>query len=124
MERLSEIKLLPCPFCGREAKINDASSKRHGRYRVRCKEINCTIRPNTEWHESLDEAIEYVKEAGCTLEDMECEDSVRVEFIMRDWEWMQDALADLCDADSTARYSIFSCDLEDAGECDEVAGRY
>ena len=75
--------------------------------------------------ESLEEAIEYVQDAGCTLEDMECENSDRVEFERRDWDWMYDALADLCDQDDAARYSIFSCDLEDNGEMDcEIAGRY
>ena len=74
--------------------------------------------------ETLEEAIEYVKEAGCTLEDMECEDSGRVEFEKRDWDWMQEALGEFCDADTPTRYCIYSCDLEDAGGCDEIAGRY
>lgn len=56
---MSDIKLLRCPFCDGEAKLCDASSGTNGRYRVRCKEISCTLRPKTEWYETKDEAIRH-----------------------------------------------------------------
>ena len=54
-------KLLPCPFCGGEAKVVTEFNRIHSRteYRVRCKAINCTLRPKTEFHEIKDEAIRH-----------------------------------------------------------------
>lgn len=56
-------KLKPCPFCGGEAKIKyDSFQNRRGKIKsvvlISCKELNCTIRPKTQWHIRKDEAIE------------------------------------------------------------------
>ena len=57
---MSEIKLLPCPFCGGEAKVCNGSNEIVGnQYLIRCKGLNCTLRPKTEWYESLDEAARH-----------------------------------------------------------------
>lgn len=61
---MSEIKLRPCPFCGGEAKVEyDSIPNRQGEQMgivlIRCKELNCTIRPKTQWHISKGEAIEH-----------------------------------------------------------------
>ena len=74
--------------------------------------------------ETLEEAIKVVKDADCTLEDLEEKDS-RAEFQYRDWNWMQDAIFDFCDDQEMIGFSIFSCDLEDACEYDcEVVSKY
>ena len=71
--------------------------------------------------ESLEDAVKYVQEQGCTLEEMESmPDNTRVSFLSRDWDWMQDAMSDLCDCDEPTRYSIFSCDIDD----EEIVGKY
>ena len=73
--------------------------------------------------DTLEEAIQRVKDADCTLEDLEYKDS-RVSFLRRDWDWMQDALIDVFEADMIG-FSIFSCDLEDRCEADcEVVSKY
>ena len=55
---MSELKC--CPFCGGEAKICNGSNDIVGKqFLIRCKEINCTIRPKTDWHTSLEEAIKH-----------------------------------------------------------------
>ena len=74
--------------------------------------------------ESLEDAVRYVQDLGCPLEEMEELPDTRAKFLRRDWDWMQDAMADLCDCDEPTRYCIFSCDLEDEGFCDEIAGRF
>lgn len=57
-EDMADLK--KCPFCGGEAKICDGSNDIVGsQYEIRCKEINCAIRPKTEWHISLEEAISH-----------------------------------------------------------------
>ena len=59
-EEVSEIKLLPCPFCGGEAVVCNGSNEIVGnQYLIRCKGLNCTVRPKTEWYESLDEATRH-----------------------------------------------------------------
>lgn len=57
-------KLLNCPFCGGEAKIvYDSAPNKQGKQmaivRVRCKGLNCTLRPTTEWHETKEEATRH-----------------------------------------------------------------
>ena len=55
---MSDLKC--CPFCGGEAKICNGSNDIVGKqFLIRCKEINCTIRPKTDWHTSLEEAIKH-----------------------------------------------------------------
>lgn len=55
---MNELKC--CPFCGGEAKICNGSNVIVGnQFLIRCKEINCTIRPKTDWHTSLEEAIKH-----------------------------------------------------------------
>ena len=73
--------------------------------------------------ETLEDAVKYVQ-AGGTLEEMEELPNTKATFLRRDWDWMQDAWADLYDLNEPTRYVIFSCDLEDSGECDEIAGKY
>ena len=72
--------------------------------------------------ETLDEAIEYVMNMGCTLEDEECNKGTKVEFERRDWDWITDCLAQNADSERPLRYGFYSCDLEDEGALDsEVA---
>ena len=71
--------------------------------------------------ETLDEAIEYVKNMGCPFEDEECKKGTKVEFEYRDGDWTNEILWDCMDADDPIRYSIFSKDLEDSNdECEVV----
>ncbi len=70
--------------------------------------------------ETLEEAIEYVKNMGETFEDNECHKDTKVEFERRDWDWNYAHLVDCADADVPERYSIFSKDLEVNGEDSEV----
>lgn len=70
--------------------------------------------------ETLDEAIEYVKNMGCPFEDDECKKDTKVEFEYRDTDWMFYQIIDLADEDEPRRYSIFSKDLDDANEDSEV----
>ena len=74
--------------------------------------------------ETLDEAIEYVKNMGCPFEDDECKTNTKVEFEYRDTDWAYDQLWDLMDADNPVRYSIFSKDLDGTDEDSEVVYRY
>lgn len=74
--------------------------------------------------ETLDEAIEYVKNMGCPFEDDECKPNTKVEFECCDTDWAYDQLWDLMDADNPVRYSIFSKDLDDRDEDSEVVYRY
>ena len=70
--------------------------------------------------ETLDEAIEYVKNMGCPFEDDECKPNTKVEFEYRDTDWMFDQIIDLADEDEPIRYSIFSKDLDATDEDSEV----
>lgn len=71
--------------------------------------------------ETLDEAIEYVKNMGCPFEDDECKRDTKVEFDYRDTDWTNEILWDCMDSDDPIRYSIFSKDLEDSNdECEVV----
>lgn len=74
--------------------------------------------------ETLDEAIEYVKNMGCPFEDDECKPNTKVEFEYRDTDWAYSQLWDLMDADDPVRYAIFSKDLDDTDEDSEVAYHY
>lgn len=74
--------------------------------------------------ETLDEAIEYVKNMGCPFEDDECKHDTKVEFEYRDTDWAYNQLWDLMDADNPVRYSIFSKDLDGTDEDSEVVYRY
>ena len=54
---MSEIKLLPCPFCGGEAELNRTIFKGREMYSVSCKhKFDCTI-GTTFLRESKEEAI-------------------------------------------------------------------
>ena len=54
---MSEIKLLPCPFCGEEAELNRTIFKGREMYSVSCKhKFDCTI-GTTFLRESKEEAI-------------------------------------------------------------------
>ena len=68
--------------------------------------------------ETLEEAIAYVKGMDETFEDNECREGSKVDFIDRDWDWMNDVLVDMCDQDHADRYIIMSCDLLDYGRDD------
>lgn len=70
--------------------------------------------------ETLDDAIEYVKNMGCPFEDDECKKDTKVEFEYRDTDWMFDQIIDLADEDEPIRYSIFSKDLDATDEDSEV----
>lgn len=74
--------------------------------------------------ETLDEAIEYVKNMGCPFEDDECEPNTKVEFERRDWDWSNEQLIDLVDMDAPIRYSIFSKDLDDYEQDTEIVYHY
>lgn len=73
--------------------------------------------------ETLDEAIEYVKNMGCPFEDDECKKDIKVEFEYRDTDWMFDQIIDLAD-DEPIRYSIFSKDLDATDEDSEIVYHY
>ena len=89
------------------------------------KEIKTWVRDyfNVE-AETLDEAIEYVKNMGCPFDDDECKPNTKVEFEYRDTDWTIDNLIDLADADETIRYSIFSNDLDATDEDSEIVYHY
>lgn len=89
------------------------------------KEIRTWVRDyfNVE-AETLDEAIEYVKNMDCPFEDDECKKDTKVEFEYRDTDWMIDNLIDLADADEPVRYSIFSKDLDATDEDSEIVYHY
>lgn len=74
--------------------------------------------------ETLDEAIEYVKNMGCTFEDDECKNDTKVEFEYRDTDWMFDQIIGNADEDVPLRYSIFSKDLDAIDEDSEVVYHY
>ena len=69
--------------------------------------------------ETLDEAIEYVKNMGCPFEDDELKPKSKVEFEYRDTDWMIDNIIDLAN-EEPIRYSIFSKDLDAIDEESEV----
>lgn len=74
--------------------------------------------------ETLDEAIEYVKNMGCPFEDDECKPNTKVEFEYRDTDWMFDQNINLVDACVPLRYSIFSKDLDATDEDSEIVYHY
>ena len=74
--------------------------------------------------ETLDEAIEYVKNMGCPFEDDECKHGTKVEFERRDWDWSNEQLIDLVDMEDPIRYSIFSKDLDDYEQDPEIVYHY
>lgn len=74
--------------------------------------------------ETLDEAIEYVKNMGCPFEDDECKHDTKVEFERRDWDWSNEQLIDLVDMEAPIRYSIFSKDLDDCEQDPEIVYHY
>ena len=88
------------------------------------KEIKTWVRDyyNVE-AETLDEAIEYVKNMGCPFEDDELKYKSKVEFEFRDTDWMIDNLIDLANKEPI-RYSIFSKDLDAIDEESEIVSRY
>ena len=73
--------------------------------------------------ETLEEAIKIVKDADCTLEDLE-EKNSNVDFQYRVWDRMPDALCDSCDGQEVLGFSTFSCDLEDNCDDGEVVSKY
>lgn len=74
--------------------------------------------------ETLDEAIEYVKNMGCPFEEDECKPDTKVEFEYRDTDWMFDQIIELADEDEPIRYSIFSKDLDATDEDSVIVCRY
>lgn len=73
--------------------------------------------------ESLEEAIEIIKDANISLDRLEYENPDRVAFVERD---MDNAMECFCN-DTNAfpeRYSIHSCDLYASDEPDEIIERY
>ena len=69
--------------------------------------------------ETLDEAIEYVKNMGCPFDDEELKPKSKVEFEYRDTDWMFDQIIDRAN-EEPIRYSIFSKDLDAIDEESEV----
>ena len=74
--------------------------------------------------ETLDEAIEYVKNMGCPFEDDECKHDTKVEFEYRDTDWTNEILWDCMDSYAPIRYSIFSMDLDDCEQDPEIVYHY
>lgn len=74
--------------------------------------------------ETLEEAIEYVKNMGCPFEDDECKNGSKVSFDYRDTDWTYTQLWDLLDSEDPLRYSIYSRDLDDTDEDSEVVYHY
>ena len=55
---MSEIKLLPCPFCGGEADLVKYIGKLDcKKFAVECRNIECPTLPCTEWYLDKEEAI-------------------------------------------------------------------
>ena len=88
------------------------------------KEIKSWVRDYFEVEaDTLEDAINFLKKKNCTLEELEEEKEGRVEFLYRDWDWMQDATIDF-EGDMLG-FSIFSIDLENNCEADcEVVSKY
>lgn len=85
------------------------------------KEVKTWIRDyfNVE-AETLDDAIEYVKNMGCTFDKDECRKDTKVEFYERDVDLMLNTIVEVDTFGEIGRYSIYSCDLDDNGEDSEV----
>lgn len=49
-------ELRRCPFCGGEAKI--VFAEEYKQWRIRCKNIDCDVRPSTSWFNNEEEAID------------------------------------------------------------------
>ena len=85
------------------------------------KEVKTWIRDYyTVEAETLEEAIEYVKNMGCTFEDAECKKDTRVEFYERDVDLMLNTIVEADTYGESGRYSIFSCDLDAVNEDSEI----
>lgn len=85
------------------------------------KEVKTWIRDyfNVE-AETLEEAIEYVKNMGCTFDKDECKKGTKVEFYERDVDLMLNTIVEADAYGESGRYSIFSCDLDAINEDSEV----
>lgn len=70
--------------------------------------------------ETLNEAIAYVKNMGCTFEDDECKKETKSEFAYRDMDITLDCITNGDVFSDAERYSIFSCDLDAVNEDSEV----
>lgn len=70
--------------------------------------------------ETLEEAIEYVKNMGCTFDDDECKPDTRAEFIERDMDLTLNCITEYEHTHGAGLCCIFSCDLENEGQDGEV----
>lgn len=88
------------------------------------KEVTTCVRDYYEVEaNTLEDAIEYVKNMGCSFDEDELKSGSKVEFIKRDWDWNSDFLVDFADSRFPIRYTIVSCDLEggdDEYDCEVV----
>lgn len=50
-------ELKPCPFCGGEAKVI-FSRTTEVQWKVRCKSVDCDVRPTTSWFIEKEDAID------------------------------------------------------------------
>lgn len=69
--------------------------------------------------ETLDEAVDLIKDANKPLEDIEVENFGVVEFYERDMDFTMASFGEV-DSQSVERYQIFSCDYDAIGECDPI----
>lgn len=75
---MSEIKLLPCPFCGGEAIVYE--DEQYNQYMIGCKNC-CAVEPMTEWtskenviaqwntRKPMQEIVERLEERRCWYND-------------------------------------------------------
>ena len=83
------------------------------------KEVKTWVRDYFEVEaNTLEDAIEYVKNMGCSFDEDELKDGSKVEFKTRDWDWNSDFLVDFADSYFPSHYTIVSCDLEGDDEYD------
>lgn len=66
---MKEIKLRPCPFCGKPA-VEKQYTTQNGlvRHLVGCYNKECDVQPDTFWHDTLEEAAK-VWNGGTTIWD-------------------------------------------------------